>query len=302
MTEQDKERQRNFLDYDSLSTEALESILRADAQQLDNDDAILYIAEILEKRAAAKHEYTFDTEAKKEEFNQWYLPYLSDGQPLSSEVEGTNNNIIDLQSHPKRAHRKTTTLLRCACIVVATVVMLFAVSLAASAMMGTNLWTVIANWTDEVFGFANVEEHTGGEDVEVTTDAEAEQAFSTLQEALDAYGITEVKEPLIPEGYEASYIEAGNSDLGPYFYASYTDGVGLISIAYIGYIETPMNVFEKNDEPVDVYKVGETLFYCFSNTNNETVAWPTEHFECRIAGQVSADILKEMAKSIIHKE
>lgn len=299
MTEQDKERQRNFLDYDSLSTEALESILRADAQQLDNDDAILYIAEILEKRAAAKHEYTFDTEAKKEEFNQWYLPYLSDGQPLSSEVEDTNGNIIDLQSHPKRAHRKTITLLRCACIVVATVVMLFAVSLAASAMMGTNLWTVIANWTDEVFGFGNVEEHTGMQDAEVTTDAEAEQAFSTLQEALDAYGITEVREPRLPKGYTAFSIEAGPSPVGFRFYAEYTDGASLIFVEFNEFTDMPVTVYEKTNDQVETFQAKNTVFYCFSNTNNNTIAWVTEHYECSIIGQVSTDTLKTIAKSII---
>lgn len=299
MTEQDKERQRNFLDYDSLSTEALESILRADAQQLDNDDAILYIAEILEKRAAAKHEYTFDTEAKKEEFNQWYLPYLSDGQPLSSEVEDTNGNIIDLQSHPKRAHRKTITLLRCACIVVATVVMLFAVSLAASAMMGTNLWTVIANWTDEVFGFGNVEEHTGMQDAEVTTDAEAEQAFSTLQEALDAYGITEVREPSIPDGFEVSSIKAGDDAYGLYFYAIYVDGEVFLSVYFNEYTGVPSTVYEKTDAQVEIYQAGDTVFHYFSNTTNNTIVWLTEHFECRIAGGVSTDILKAIAGSTI---
>ena len=89
MTEQDRKRQRDFSEYDSLSTEALESILRADAQQLDDDDAILYIAEVLEKRAIAKHEYSFDVEAKKREFDQWYLPYLTDDKPLFHEEADT---------------------------------------------------------------------------------------------------------------------------------------------------------------------------------------------------------------------
>lgn len=300
MTEQDRKRQRDFSEYDSLSTEALESILRADAQQLDDDDAILYIAEVLEKRAIAKHEYSFDVEAKKREFDQWYLPYLTDDKPLFREEADTRAKTADLQQGaPKKTGRRSK-YLRLLCIAAITIAMLFASSLAVSAVWGTNLWSLLANWTNEVFGFSShIEERTTEQVVSEMADVDSDKVFSSLQEALDAYGITEVKAPSVPDNFKVSHVEAGRDDAGLFFYACYSDGEAFLSISYGEFSSMPATIYEKTGKSVEAYQVKEITFYCFSNDNNNAIAWVTEHFECRIAGQASIKDLKAIANSIV---
>ena len=177
--------------------------------------------------------------------------------------------------------------------------MLFASSLAVSAVWGTNIWSLLANWTNEVFGFSShIEERTTEQVVSEMADVDSDKVFSSLQEALDAYGITEVKAPSVPDNFKVSHVEAGRDDAGLFFYACYSDGEALISVFYSELSESPSTIFEKTNEPVETYLINDMTLYYFSNENNNTIAWVTEHFECSILGQISVDILKTIAVSV----
>lgn len=310
MPEQSKDHLHDFSRFDSYSTEALEAILQADAQQPNNDanlDAILYITEVLERRAKENNEYSFDTEAKKREFDRFYLPYLQDASPLSGE-DGEQDATAESGQPRRRAGRRSLpTLLRTACVAAAVIAILFALSLAASAAMGTNLWGLFADWTDGAFSFGNTTERTTREPEAGAANVDPDRVFSSLQEMLDAYGVTEVKAPEgIPEKYVLTELETGAFSAGPWFYASYIYNYKeydeeLISVYYQSYDTEPGVVYEKTDDPVEIDCIGTTILYTFRNTNSRTVAWVTEHFECSICAPLSVEELKDIAISAINE-
>lgn len=71
----------------------------------------------------------------------------------------------------------------------------------------------------------------------------AGQEFSSLQEAFDAYGMTEVHEPgWLPEGYTLDELDVTCLD-DPFlrsFSASYTDGEGRVSVKVMSYEGEPI--------------------------------------------------------------
>lgn len=94
-----------------------------------------------------------------------------------------------VHAHRRRPVRKLT-------ILAATLVFLIASLLTVQAS-GVDVFGAIVRWTDELFSFGKTEENRGlvvdGKWPEI--DLNKNQRFSSLQEALDFYGVTEVVAP-----------------------------------------------------------------------------------------------------------
>lgn len=273
--------------FDTMSSEALEEILRADAQQLDDErnlDAVLYITELLEKRTAAEGGYTFDPKEHMPDF----AALLKDAakEPTSGSVKT-----------PKKGKR----VLRTALVAAVICVLIFALSGVATAALGVNIWNSIGAWTDEVFGFWLVEDAAPAEDQAVSKDGPEQ---NELQQALDACGITEFCAPTyLPEGYVMDELIVDTESVNRFVYARYTapDGT-LISFCADEFSSAPGTVYEKTADPVETLVCGDTVYYVFSNINNNTVAWISGKYECSVVGATSREELKQIAVSMFGKE
>ena len=195
--------------------------------------------------------------------------------------------------------------LRAGIIAVAAVLLMLGGMITAQAA-GINVFGAFARWTEDLFTFGSVHGH-GAND---TTDepnqklvSDQQLEYTSLQEALDDYGITEVTAPTwFPEGYVLTGISIASIEEICYFTlsASYENGERLLGIDITRYSSEPTIQAEKADTTVESIEINGITFYFIENTNNCTVAWVTEHYECYIAGarNMSIDALREMVYSM----
>ena len=214
MPELQKNYRRSYAAFDAMSTEALEEILRADAQQLDDErnlDAVLYITELLEKRTAAEGGDTFDPKEHMPDFSAL----------LNNAEKTTSTSVVKTKNGRK--------ILRTMLVAAATCVMIFALAGIAVAAFGVNIWNAIGSWTDEVFRFqaeeGNVESETEASAPIPPTDLLADN----LQQALSSCGITEFGAPTyLPEGYELDELIVDTRSGHRFIYVSYANADGVL--------------------------------------------------------------------------
>ena len=305
MSELIEKKPRDYSVFDKMNTEALEEILKADAQQLDDNsnlDAILYITELLNQRAKADEAYTFDVDANKPDFDALLIC-----TQINNIVNTSSNSNIPPASDPnKKTNMKHYQLGRIVLIAAILMSLLFVLSGVASATFGINIWGMLASWTDDLFSFGgniNNQINSSVSENQIDIDSNTDMVFSSLQEALDYYKITELSAPThIPDGYELCDVIVNHSSAGYLFYCDFiSSNNSVISVAYQEFLSVPNSVYEKNTEDVDQFSLGDTTFYSFSNTNTNTIAWITGDYECSIMGNVPINVLKEIVYSIFEK-
>ena len=82
-------------------------------------------------------------------------------------------------------------------------------------------------------------------------------------------------------------------------YYSVDDGVHFFSICLREHNGHPSATYEKTGEDVQTFSVGDTVCYEFKNTNNSTIAWLTETYECSVASTMTLEELRPIATSLI---
>ena len=179
--------------------------------------------------------------------------------------------------------------------------LLFCVVAARAA--GFNFLYALGHWTDDAFSFGNVQPGAVDypadktEDDQKQTPSESkgvirvseELPYSSFQEALDAYEITEVSEPsYLPSGYVLDCISRFDGTQLFSLDADYKKGEDFLSISIY---------------PVEIFEAGDRTFYLMRNTNNNSVAWLTEHYECLIMAPLSVepDELKDIVYSMFDR-
>ena len=194
MSKPDKQTHRDFSKFDTMRTEELEEILFQDSQlpeEASDESAILYIADVLAKRKENRP----DVDAAWASFREHYLPD-ADGVSLYEDEEDSAANKP--KRRKPRAGKKHGMFFRAATTAAVVVLVLFVGSLTAYAK-GFDLWSAVANWTKETFGFVTTSA------MPTETSLLDEEGKDELQLALDRDGVTEVTAPTyIPEGYRFS--------------------------------------------------------------------------------------------------
>ena len=183
----------------------------------------------------------------------------------------------------------------------------------AAQAAGVDVFGAMARWTESTFSLGTVrtngiiDEKTDVVDDDRTNGEQAKDSaheYSSLQEALDAYGVTEVTAPTwIPEGYEFDRVDVLYIDdpeqliiVATYYL---NDGNPL-HISIQSYTDEPNRQVEKTDTPPETFEAEGIMFYLVENTANYTVAWVTNHYECYIEGAkgMEAETLKDMVYSM----
>ena len=245
-----------------------------------------------------------------QQWEQFVTHYLPDQKDTALEPERTEHAVsaqTNQQSHtvpPKRVVRFKR-VWRTALVAAIAIACMFAVMVTAQAA-GVDVFGAMARWTQDVFSFGRIapDSQVSDDPGQETADQGSESSsteFASLQEAFDAYGMTEVHEPSwLPEGYALSRIDvlAVDDPFQQTFAASYTDGEGYVSIGIMSYRGKPITQVQKTDSQVETVEKNRITFYLIQNAENYTIAWYTDQYEYYLSSKDGEDILWKVAESM----
>lgn len=300
MPEQHENNHKDFSIFDSMSSEMLENILRADAQQLDdntNIDAILYITELLEDRAQCNNDSSTDVDRMYQQFVQW-----RDQKSVSTQSIRESEKTITF-SEAKKPKKKGKMGLRLA-VAIAAAVCLLVVSTGVAAAFGFNIWGIVATWTEDFFFFERTLDVVESDNTDHQS-SDATQLYGSLQDALDHFEIGCVTESsALKEAYLLNCVDVVDEENSTIVYADYyakDDGIDFLSICVRTHNGMPTTSYEKTENSVEAFPVGDVICYAFNNTNNVTVVWLTEKYECRVSGTAPMKEIKQIVISMIER-
>lgn len=241
-----------------------------------------------------------------------YLAALDRKAPMpevpDSEAAFANFKTKLLQSFPAEdktdsPSHKASSVWRIGLVAILTVICLMGSMVAAQAS-GVDVFGAIARWTDNIFSLGTIISEGAGDESgnsRLGNSFDDTERYASLQEALDAYGITEFREPAwLPDGYKFADVEVDswpddNSFIS--LLAKYNDGTNSLQIKIECYQGTANEQLEKASAPVETLTVNGFTVYLLENTNSNSAAWVTEHYECYIIGTVEKQVLKQIVLS-----
>ena len=278
-----------------MSTEQLKEIIRLDSQGVEEypTEDILYILDLLGQREEETGEVHVDVDAAWRRFQR---DYLGTQAPVHTQ------KVPWWQRLPRGLGATAAALV------------LVVVGLFTAQAAGWDLLGGLPQWNDEIFTFGNLEpenpvdvEET--EDIDTVSPDQQQESeaitpevleYDTLQEALDACGITEVKAPTwLPEGCQFQTVEQiCNPDGTSYeLYATYKYQESLLAINVIP-IGPDSAGIEKVEKTVDITEMHGQTVYIIKNINNFTIAWKTQSYEFYLFGPSQTD-LEKIAESML---
>ena len=218
------------------------------------------------------------------------MPEIPDAEASYASFQKRIHRILPGRRAPRRRLRHVW---RLGLAAVLTIICMFGGMVVAQAA-GWDVFGAVGRWTDDVFSFGAIRS-------DGALDVDADGEFTSLQAALDAYGITEVSEPTwFPDGYTFRCVTENRLSNGDFIglTAEYVNGENILIIGFESYQNKPSMQVEKTDAPVETFVVNDTMVYLLENINNNAAAWITEHFECLIGGRVTKSELRQMVVSI----
>lgn len=204
-----------------------------------------------------------------------------------------------------RPRRRVQSIWRAGLIAALTIICLMGCMVVAQAA-GVDVFGAIARWTDEVFSLGTI--HSSGADDGTMNPSLADNGvsssnkttYTSLQNALDDYGITEIHEPTwIPEGYSLNDVEVLCMPNGTLWHlsAEYSNGFEFLLFEVESYQSKPNSQIEKNNAPVEILPAEGITIYLLENINNNVAVWATEHYEYSVSGSVEKAELQEIVLS-----
>jgi anti-sigma factor RsiW len=194
-------------------------------------------------------------------------------------------------------HRYLRTARLIAAVVAATLICMI-----AAQALGYDVFGIIARWTEETFHFTPPGQ---AETEQVDVDSFDTTAYQSLQEALDAYGITAAIAPnWYPADFEMSGMKTTSAPGEMKFRAIYDAGEKFVAVTiwqYESAEDASSEAFEKSDSTVLKYESGGVTHYLMSNNGQMKAAWTDQNMVCSISGDLSEDELKKMIDSIYER-
>lgn len=219
-----------------------------------------------------------------------YLDALDAKAPMpeAPDVEESYQQFQEMLSQalpaeePPRPRRRGR-VLRMTLRVTLAAVFLFGCLVAAQAS-GVDVFGAVAQWTDDTFFF------------------QAPEASPSLnhripyQEAFEAAGLDPAYMPTwIPDGYTVGEIEVGKLNTWTDFYIPLNNSDGSTIHFYLTIYDNPQNagnrVFEKDERPVQEYKINGKTVYLFHNLDLMTAVCQDETVTYSLSGHLSEDIV-----------
>lgn len=270
---------RDFSEYDSMTTEELEEILRLDAETpvgYESDEELLfYVMGVLADRRN-NTEFTGKTAFEAyESFKQHYLP-------MEEKIESTP--VVS-----GREKRHTIRWMSGMAAAAAALVIVFG-SMTVNAM-GFNIWETVVTWAQETFCF--------GDGNQSTANSDSEMPYDSLQEALLATNRDPTVIPTwLPDGYELSRIAITEDPMRKKYVAIYKNGERHLKIVVQSYLDNDPEQIEQSDGFLEKYEVSGIAYYIFSDISQMRAAWINGSYECYVSGELTINQIKCMIDSI----
>ena len=274
---------RDFSNYDAMSTEELENILRLDSEapleQESDTELMLHIMEVLANR-------TTQNNTGKTAFESWQdfqQNYLNEDE---ENIESTVVNFVPSKTHHHWLRRFVA--------VAATLALVVGLASTAGAMKWDAIWNAVAKWASDTFSFVmnDQPETTGPSPNNI-------HAYSSLQEALkQAKFRYDLIPTWIPDGYLLEEVAILENPVQRIFAARYKNEKQVLKITVRIYSNTDPEKVEINDSLLDIYTHNSLDYYIFSNYNELRAVWLIDSYECNISGELTIEELKMMIDSI----
>ena len=265
----------NLSQYDAMTTEELEEILRLDAQapeeQESDTEKILYIMEVLAKRNK-NNSHTGKTALEAyESFKQNYMPE-------------TDDTIIPVKTTRRRMPRWVRSLTATAAVIA--ILLVGSVTVKA---FGFNFWKTVIQWTQETFHFG-----AWG-----SSDPKSNLQFDSFQAVLEEGNIPAWLAPTsIPDGFNLTDITVEQSPLKNIYTAIYTNAEKDLVITVRDFLDKNPIYVEQNEGLIEECTISGITYYILSNLEQNRAVGLYESYECDISGDVTIEELKEMINSI----
>lgn len=234
------------------------------------------------------------------EFVTYYMPSANETEAEPENMEHTASPQTPQPSThaPSKRVIRFKQVRRTVLVAAAAIACMLAVIVTAQAV-GIDVFGAMARWSKGAFSFGQIPPDS---EVSDNLDGEANgQEFSSLQEAFDAYGMTEVHEPgWLPEGYALDGVDVLAMD-DPFlrsFSVSYTDGRRIIGIGIMNYEGEPATQVQKIDGPVESVEKNGIIFYYIENSEGSTIAWYSDQYEYYLNSKEGKDILWKVVESM----
>lgn len=273
----------DFSQYDTMTNEALEELLRLDSEasegQESDTERLLYIMELLAQRDRQLRRTGNTAQEAWKAFQQDYLPIADDPKE---------------DPEPKPTAKPVRLRLYRWIAVAAAMAMLIAIPVVASAYGWQEFWNAVAKWTKDTFSFV------GSENTSHTSPSpEKTNHYSSLQEAIAAAGLQNDALPVwIPERFELENILVHETPVQKSFRVFYYCGENNLSICIHTYVSAAPEHVEIDETLMEIYEVSGRKFYIFCNFDHVRAAWIEGNHECYISGDLTLEELKQIVDSI----
>lgn len=281
--------------YRKMSDDELQNTLRCEMFSegaLDNKQFEMILAEMERRRI---NEPTRSPEDAWAEFESDY-----------SGRESAYSDFAAASVPPEKAlHADKQRRKRCSkrkAILLAAVICVLLTSLMTVQAAGIDVLGAIARWTTELFSFGKTEERSGlvvdGKWPEI--DEKQNLQFTSLQDALDFYGVTEIEVPQwIPPEFTQEAIAVEQNGVWLTFFAEYTNNDEIFIIRYNSYISEPPTYYEKSGNLLETVEAGGNTYRILQNVDNYAVVWLTPHFECCISMSTDSTEISSLKNIIL---
>lgn len=232
-----------------------------------------------------------DPEEGLERFRRRYASVI-EAESAGAETEtgtGTEVPATPEKRHSKKPFAKMLPL--------AAVLILLLGTVTAQAF-GVNVFGAIVRWTSEIFRLDG--RSTPYAVVTLRPLEEGETAtYESLEEAVEAFGINAPLVPKeIPERFELVEVWAVYRESGLLICADYKSENGSLHLRCREAVEQDFNTLEKGNTEVNSYFKSGIKHRLASDVGRQKAVWQNGDFECRIAGDISEQEIKNMIDSI----
>ena len=287
---------QRFASLETMSTEQLERILRADLETQDytNEELILKVLEILERRELEQPTGKLvDVEKVWTDFQKNYNTEEGSGlslYPFETEREQ------GMQYTPKRGRGKPLGRW----LVLAAVIVCVLLVMVPPALGYESVFSVIGRWTDNLFYFAQ-KGNVGTSDAEYVFQTDNE-GLQKLYDTVLQCGIEKPVVPMwLPEGFSLVTIDVKDTqNSGKSICALFSNGEDTVSINIRGpgLGSDSTGYYEKNADNVIQYHINNIVHYIIKNTDYYAAVWRNGNIEACIDCVMEKDELYKIIDSI----
>ena len=162
---------------------------------------------------------------------------------------------------------------------------------ATAQASGWDIIGAIARWTSEQFSYVSP--------IDQRKEPEQEMQFSSLQDALDKYGVKDSLAPnAYPEGTVLLDVRVSEEKEQTLFSASYNLHGEKIFISIRQATGMSYSKVEIDNPNVEIYVAGGIEHYLVADVKQQKASWCSGNWECYVAGDLSRDDIVLMIDSI----